>query len=674
MVEVNDKMGKRLGKNVGIIVVIGFLLSTIFVICPSESVRADAFSDQLAYAILADPSTLVIGSSSYTDTSSNNQQVQILDSLGNIMPADGPTFIILSTGVAGAIATSGGGETGSERGTWFGPQHPYPWETFDEATLTLDLQVPPGMNYLYYTSQFFSTEAPEWIDTGYNDKLTVTVYSPNKGTTTHFIDVDENGGNLVLDSYDLTDTGFDLFAKIPGTSIPTGSGDVDWLSTTPGNPGWDAGATLPVDSLSPVYPGEIITMTINIKDAGDNQLDSAALIDNVEFWPELKPNISSIKTVEDLDGGIVKPGGTLEYTIFITNNGMADQKDNDGNEFEDIIPDNTTYIVGSASAFSPVYSPDPPAYDPVENKITWNGEIPSDSTVRLTFSVTINPDTPEGTIISNQGFVYWDNSDDGLDENDAIEFTDDPDIDDGIDQDGDGSTDDDDPTNITLFIPPEFVTEDFTDDLPGGKATHSYEGFTWFETSETSGEGNFEVASNYYYNTSQSFKTKMRLSSSPQYWNYTLSGLYCNIKWWEAWFACGNASEAYDLILNFKNDSGETVAKIKFDYVQAGTNPPMDWLLQLYYWDSDEEEWTILYSDDYLCNGWYKLRIEEDDLGDLDYSLNKTGMGEVASGTSGQLDAPLSTLTSLRWESTKNPVACPIFFWDEHTIGLTTIS
>jgi len=478
MVEVGNIMNKKMRKNIEAVIVTTFLLSTIFVICPSKSVKADAFSDSLANAILADPSTFI--SSSYSDTSSGNQQVAILNSLGDIMPTDGTTFIILSTGVAGAIATSGGGETGSERGTWFGPQRPDPWEEFDEATLTLQLEVPPGMNYLYYTSQFFSTEAPEWIDAGYNDRFTVTVSSPTKGLTTHVIDVDENGGNLVLDSYDLTDTGFDLFAKVPGTTIPTGSGDIDWLSTTPGNPGWDAGATLPVDSLSPVYPGETITMTINIIDAGDNQLDSAALIDNVEFWPEAKANISTKKYVEDINGGMVIAGDTLEYTIYITNVGNLDQLDNAGDEFVDYIPDFTTFVDGSLSAYSPVYTPDPPEYDSGENKITWSGEVPSSSTVQLTFQVTINMGTPEGTIISNQGTVNWDDTDDGIDENNAEELTDDPDVDDGVDQDGDGHTNDDDPTNITLFIPPDHVEEGFADDQPGGYATDSYEGYNCF--------------------------------------------------------------------------------------------------------------------------------------------------------------------------------------------------
>lgn len=677
-------MSKRLGKNIGMIVAAGFLLFTIIMLCSSERVRADDFSDQLANAILADPSTLE--SSSYTDKSSSDQQATILTSLGDIMPTDGESFILLSTGVAGTVATTDGQDPGDERGTWFGPQYPKKAKKFDKAILTLDLQVPSGMHYLYYTSQFFSTEGPEWIDAGYNDKLTVTATHNGITLGTHITDVDEHGGDLVLDAYDIPGTGFDLFAKVKGTTDPDDPEDVDWVSTIPGVFGSDANAALAVDRGFQVPENEIITLTFNIRDAGDNQLDSAAYIDNVVFWPEIRANISAKKTVEDLNGGIAEPGDILEYTIDISNIGIVDQKNNDGDEFEDFIPDSTTYVTDSASAESAVGDPDPPIYDPVENKITWNGEIPAHSSVRITFQVTINGDTLDGTVISNQGNVSWDSSDDGIDENDAIELTDDPDIDDGIDQDGDGATDDDDPTNITAFRFPETVTEDFSDDQPGGKATESYAGYTWFETSETSGEGNFEVASNYnysasihdYISTSHSFKTKMRSSSSPQYWNYTLSDLNSNISWWEAWFACGNASEAANLSLIFTNDIGEVAARIRFDYVHADTESPMDWLLELYYRDPDyEDEWSRLYSDfvgGYLYNDWYKLKIEENDLGNIDYSLNRTGRGLVASGTGVQLDVPFSNFTSLKWESTKNPVACPMFFWDEHTIGLTTIS
>ncbi|MEA3339897.1 MAG: hypothetical protein U9R15_08020, partial [Chloroflexota bacterium] len=118
-----------------------------------------------------------------------------------------------------------------------------------------------------------------------------------------------------------------------------------------------------------------------------------------------------------------------------------------------------------------------------------------------------------------------------------------------------------------------------------GKATQSYMGRKWFETSEKSGESNFEVSSGYHYLTSKSFKTKLRLPGSPQYWYYNLSALESEIRWWEICFKCGNASEESDLYLNFKNSVGNDIAKIKFEYVQMGTEPPTDWVLELYYWD-----------------------------------------------------------------------------------------
>ena len=81
--------------------------------------------------------------------------------------------------------------------------------------------------------------------------------------------------------------------------------------------------------------------------------------------------------------------------------------------------------------------------------------------------MTINSSLANGAEISNQGTVYWDTNENGT--NDATELTDDPVVDDGVDLDGDGETDDDDPTNIVVFAyePPSMLTEDFSDDTPG---------------------------------------------------------------------------------------------------------------------------------------------------------------------------------------------------------------
>jgi len=381
-----------------------------------------------------------------------------------------------------------------------------------------------------------------------------------------------------------------------------------------------------------------------------------------------KTEMVARKTAQDLNGGDLECGDIIKYVVTISNTGTADQHDNTGNEFEDILPENTTYVAGSTTATSGTIN-----YNAGENKIIWNGPVLSESSVSLTFEATVNSSLVNGALIANQGAVYWDSNEDGT--NDATELTDDPHVDDGIDQDGDGYTNDDDPTNlyVVAFEPPLTVTENFSDDNAGGKATQSYLDREWFETGNGTVGSIFEVVSGYHYLTDNSFKTKLRSSGSPQYWNYSLTELESDIEWWEICFKCGNASEESDLYLDFKNSVGNDIAKIKFEYVQMGADPPMDWVLELYYWDYGIG-WARLYSDSpggYLYNSWYKLRIEKNGLGYIDYSLNRTGMGLVDFKTGNRLSASFSDLASVVWSNTKNPVVCPMFFWDEHRIGLT---
>ena len=103
-----------------------------------------------------------------------------------------------------------------------------------------------------------------------------------------------------------------------------------------------------------------------------------------------------------------------------------------------------------------------------------------------------------------------------------------------------------------------------------------------------------------------------------------------------------------------------------------GTEPPMDWVLELYYWDNGVG-WAPLYSDfagGYLYNSWYKLRIEKNGPNYINYSLNRTGIGLVDFKTGNRFSDSFSGLASIVWINTKNPVAGPMLFWDEHSIGL----
>jgi uncharacterized repeat protein (TIGR01451 family) len=659
-------------KKIGSILFIFLLLTLLFVI-PSKPVEAVApTAQEMAYAILTESNQSALQSAVYSDGDSPaHRQAIILTNFGTITPSDGPDFLLLSTGIAGAnpvMTESGIDGYHSERGKWFGAQHPSSSGPFDHATLTLTLEVPEHMHFLYYDVQFFTTEFPDYDDptTTYNDKLTVTVASPHYGTSIYTKQVKD--GDFVLTADDIPGTGFDIFAKTSSSPhVPTNPADVDWIDQVPGvyqgTTCADAGASAPVGRQHPVWPNEIITVTFDIKDAGDNQFDSAALIDNMKFSGYARVEILARKTVQDVNGGVVMPGDTLEYTVTVSNIGTAPQYNNQGHEFEDLIPLNTQYVPDSTSTTSGTVT-----YDAGTKKIYWDGGIPVQSSIALSFRVTVNAGLFNGTIISNQGTVQWDSNEDNV--SDANELTDDPNV------PGDHN-----PTNVTVWSSaiPTTLTEDFSDDIPGEKATESYEGHIWFNTSSISQESNFEVSQSYYYYTSvlapRSFKTKLRAINSPQYWNYSLAQFNKNIKWWEIYFTCGNTSEEADLVLNFTTSTGTNLVQLKFDYMHAGSVPPSDYVCQLSYKSSTN--WIQLHSDysgGYLFNGWYKLRIEPNGASALNYSLSRVGVGQTDLKTDSILNPSyaFSNLVRIEWRSTKNPVVCPMLFWDEHTIGLNT--
>ncbi len=397
----NGKNHKKIsGGLIGLILV----FTCVTGLLSSETLKADSsFGEELALAILTDPSWLM--SASYSDTDSpNNRQAIILSSLGTMNPTDGDSFTLLSTGIAGAeIATTNVENPGSERGTWFeGGQYPrnrWPY-VYDRATLSMELMVPDDMNYIYYDVQFFSTEYPEYVGDVYNDKFTATVTSPSKGSSSYVIDI--NTGHFILDSHDIPGTGFDVFSTSGNPS------DVDMVDTTPRTPGADAGATsLHTAGGHSVSPNEQITITFDIQDVYDNQFDSTVFIDNLRFAEYARPVIEARKEVESLNQRNAQSGDILKYSITVSNMGVIDQPDNIGNEIEDKIPENTSYVAGSATATSGTVS-----YDSTTDKIVWNGEIPGESSVVITFKVQIE-EFGNQSQISNQAEINWDKNNDG---------------------------------------------------------------------------------------------------------------------------------------------------------------------------------------------------------------------------------------------------------------------
>jgi hypothetical protein len=174
----------------------------------------------------------------------------------------------------------------------------------------------------------------------------------------------------------------------------------------------------------------------------------------------------------------------------------------------------------------------------------------------------------------------------------------------------------------------------------------------------------------------------MRYAGSPQYWYYNITGLERCLSAWEINFKCGNATEESELIADFINSDGESIAKLKFSYVHEGTNNPVDWVVKLSYWSPSISNWKQFDTDTqgYLFNHWYTLKIEVLDEFNLKYSLTKQGVGLmdseqdlsleelITSYVPGSLD---SNLAYIKWDNSLNPVVCPMFFWDDLRLELT---
>ena len=134
--------------------------------------------------------------------------------------------------------------------------------------------------------------------------------------------------------------------------------------------------------------------------------DSATDIDALIRLPAL---LTGSKTVT----GSFLEGGTVTYTIVLSNSGTGRQFDNAGNEFTDVLPAGLTLISATATAGTAVATI-------VTNTVTWNGEVPAGGDVTITIVAVITASA--GTTVSNQAQFAFDT--DGDTTNDGTGITD----------------------------------------------------------------------------------------------------------------------------------------------------------------------------------------------------------------------------------------------------------
>jgi uncharacterized repeat protein (TIGR01451 family) len=241
-------------------------------------------------------------------------------------------------------------------------------------------------------------DSPDPVRAG--NQLTYTLIVNNSGTA--------NATNVILTDL-LCDPNISFVSSTP---LPDDATNTTWTnaSIAPGE-SWQILITVAVNGS--LANGDIVYNCVNMTS------DQTGIL---ELWQDTRvvaPEIVGPKIGVDQNGPSLEPGDVICYTVWINNTGDVDATDNPGNEFEDPIPEFTTFT-GPAQASSGTVQ-----YNALNDTIIWNGNITAGGSITVTFCVTVDLDVPSGTtIISNQGTVYYDSDGDG--ENNAEKPTDNP--------------------------------------------------------------------------------------------------------------------------------------------------------------------------------------------------------------------------------------------------------
>jgi len=215
-------------------------------------------------------------------------QAAAFNGLGSLNPTHGSNMAWLSTGIAGAQTNKSlqatdplGMPVVTQPGTnVFDQLDPLDMGggcaadsgSYDCASLQFSVTVPSGAHSLAFDFNFMSAEYPEFVGSNYNDQFLAKEESPS--FTFDNVSYDAAGHPININNVfftetcqQLTGTGYDIFRQLDPSAC-------------------DAGGTGMLTTVSPVAPGETVTMTFTIYDKHDGWLDSAVMIDNFRFDPQ----------------------------------------------------------------------------------------------------------------------------------------------------------------------------------------------------------------------------------------------------------------------------------------------------------------------------------------------------------------------------------------------------
>jgi len=189
-----------------------------------------------------------------------------------------------------------------------------------------------------------------------------------------------------------------------GTCTASGSGNINNTVNLPagGSVTYTASCTISASATGTLSNTATVAAPAGVTDPtpGNN---SATDVDTV-----VGSRVTAMKTAS----GTFVVGGTVTYTIVLSNAGPGPQADNAGDELTDILPGTLALVSANASSGTAV------ATVPT-NTVTWNGAIPAGGSVTITITATILP-AANGVSVSNQASVAFDADGNGSNESSAL--------------------------------------------------------------------------------------------------------------------------------------------------------------------------------------------------------------------------------------------------------------
>jgi len=119
----------------------------------------------------------------------------------------------------------------------------------------------------------------------------------------------------------------------------------------------------------------------------------------LEPWALDRTFLGGSLTATKTASGQAFPGGTLTYTIVVSNVGAGPHPDRPGDELVDVLPAGLTLVSADADAGSA--TTDLPA-----NRVAWNGSLPVGGTATVTIEATVT--ASRGNVLRNQATLSFD--------------------------------------------------------------------------------------------------------------------------------------------------------------------------------------------------------------------------------------------------------------------------